>query len=490
MKILALNPPFLPKFSRESRSPAVAKSGTLYYPMWLAYATGYLEKAGHELLLLDASGAGLTLDQTVERAKAFQPGIAVVDTSTPSIYNDIEVGAALKKALPSLFVVLVGVHVSALPVETLEGAPSVDAVAIGEYDATLVDLAAVFSQKGKSDEALGAIPGLAFHSSKGSVVRNAPRPFIDNLDDIPPVSAVYKKFLDITPYFYGHSRYPLVVLVTGRGCPFHCTYCVVPQTLMGHRYRKRSVGDIVGEFRYIAEQFPGVKEIMIEDDTLTADRNRCREFSQALITAGAHRIPWSANSRADVDYETLRIMKKAGCRLLCVGFESGDQRILDNIRKSMTLDKIRQFVKDARRAGVLVHGCFMVGNRGETRETLAATLAFANEISPDTAQFFPIMVYPGTEDYRFFDEKGWIVSHDFRKWLTEEGLHSSVVSRPDLPYEELVAFCDTARRQFYLRPGYLLAKGVQALTHPREFRRLIKGGASLVRFLFSPSLRK
>jgi anaerobic magnesium-protoporphyrin IX monomethyl ester cyclase len=191
-----------------------------------------------------------------------------------------------------------------------------------------------------------------------------------------------------------------------------------------------------------------------------------------------------------VDYDTLRVMKKAGCRLLCVGFESGDQSILDNIRKSMALDKIRQFVKDARRAGVLVHGCFMVGNRGETRETLATTLAFAKELSPDTAQFFPIMVYPGTDDYRFFGEKGWIVTRDFRKWLTEDGLHSSVVSRPDIPYEELVAFCDNARKEFYLRPGYLLAKGIQALTHPGEMKRLLKGGVSLVRYLFKPSIRK
>jgi anaerobic magnesium-protoporphyrin IX monomethyl ester cyclase len=191
-----------------------------------------------------------------------------------------------------------------------------------------------------------------------------------------------------------------------------------------------------------------------------------------------------------VDYETLRLMKKAGCRLLCVGFESGDQQILDNIQKSMTLDKIRQFVKDARRAGVLVHGCFMVGNRGETRQTLKTTLAFAKELSPDTAQFFPIMVYPGTEDYRYFEERGWIVTRDFRKWLTGEGLHSSVVSRPDIAYEELVAFCDNARREFYLRPGYLFAKALQAVSNPGEIKRLLKGFFSLLRYLFKPSIQK
>jgi anaerobic magnesium-protoporphyrin IX monomethyl ester cyclase len=182
-------------------------------------------------------------------------------------------------------------------------------------------------------------------------------------------------------------------------------------------------------------------------------------------------------------------MRRAGCRLLCVGFESGDQAILDNIQKSLTTDKIRAFVKDARHAGILVHGCFMVGNRGETLETLEKTLSFARELNPDTAQFFPIMVYPGTDDYRYFLQKGWIVTKDFSKWLTSEGLHSSVVSRPELTYETLVAFCDHARRSFYLRPRYLLSKAFQVLTHPAEAKRLVKGGLSLFRHLFTPSLK-
>ena len=490
MRILTLNPPFLPRFSRESRSPAVAKSGTLYYPMWLAYATGYLEKAGHEVLFIDAAPADLSMTAVVARVKEFAPALAVLDTSTPSIYSDIKAAEALKAAVPSLFVVLVGVHVSALPLETLAVSAEIDAVAFGEYDATLIDLASRLAGSGRGDDVLRQVAGLAFRASEGSPVKNAARPFIEDLDAVPFVSAVYKKHLDITPYFYGHSRYPLIVLVTGRGCPFRCTYCVVPQALMGHRYRKRSVASIVDEFRSIAGNFPQVKEIMIEDDTLTADRNRCREFSEALMAAGLTRVPWSANSRADVDYDTLRAMKRAGCRLLCVGFESGDQRILDNIKKSITLDKIRAFIKNAKKAGILIHGCFMVGNRGETKETLEKTLLLAKELSPDTAQFFPIMVYPGTSDYKEFSEKGWIVTDDFRKWLTVDGLHSSVVTRPDLPYETLVAFCDRARREFYLRPHYLLAKAGQVVTHPGEAKRIVKGGLSILRYLFVPSLKK
>ena len=436
------------------------------------------------MLLIDATGASIDRNETVKKIKKFNPAMVVIDTSTPSIYNDIDVAKALKEKIPSLYVVLVGVHVSALPEQTLEISDQIDAVAFGEYDETLVELAAMLQNKNTTDRALEKISGLAFRSENGSIVKNKVRPYIEDLDGIPFVSSVYKKYLDIDPYFYGHSRHPLVVIVTGRGCPYKCTYCVVPQTLQGHRYRKRSIESIVEEFLYIQKNFPGIKEIMIEDDTLTADRNRCRALANALIDAKATKIPWSANSRADVDYETMRIMKKAGCRLFCVGFESGDQSILDNIKKSITLEQIRKFIKDASKAKILVHGCFMVGNRGETKETLEKTLALAKELNPDTAQFFPIMVYPGTSDYQYYKEKGWIVTQDFRKWITDKGLHSSVVSNPDLSYEELVTFCARARKEFYLRPKYFFSKTVQIITHPSETKRIIKAGFTFFKYMF------
>jgi len=495
MKILALNPPFLPKFSRESRSPAVTKSGTLYYPMWLCYAVGRLEKAGHEVRLIDAPAAGLSAEDVMEAARAFQPDMAVLGTSTPSIYNDISVGEALKRELPELFIALVGVHVSALPAETLSLSPHINAVAIGEYDETITELADKLSAAKTDssvniDDTLADIRGIAFRDSTGALKKNEARPFIDDLDNIPFVSEVYHRHLDINPYFYGHSRHPIVVIVTGRGCPFNCTFCVLPQAMHGHRYRKRSITSVVQEFLFIRDNFPGVKEIMIEDDTLTADRKRCRELAEALIATGGHRIPWSANSRADVDYETMCLMRKAGCRLFCVGFESGEQAILDNIEKSITIEKITNFTRDAKRAGILVHGCFMVGNRGETRDTLQKTLDFAKKLSPDTAQFYPIMAYPGTSDFAHFREKGWIVSDDFRNWLTPEGLHSSVVSNPDLTYEELVAFCARARKEFYLRPSYILAKLRQMIAYPQEAKRIIKAAFTFIRYLLYPTIEK
>lgn len=483
MKVLVLNPPFLPRFSRESRSPAVAKSGTLYYPMWLAYAVGYLEKHGHEVLFLDAPAANLSVKDVTDRAVAFGARMAVLGSSTPSVYSDIEVGTALKKSIPGLFVTMVGTHVSALPEETLRAAPDVDAIAFGEYDETVVELAERLSA-GEGALDLGSVAGLVHRDSAGNIVKNQPRPYMEDLDALPMVSSVYKRHLDITPYFYGHSLHPILVMVTGRGCPYFCTYCVIPQVLQGHKYRKRSVESIAEEFAYIRDNFPAAREIMIEDDTLTADKSRCAALCRLLIERGLTSIPWSANARADVDYETMKLMKAAGCRLFCVGFESGEQTILNNIRKGTKLPIIERFVRDAKRAGIMIHGCFMVGNRGETRESLAKTLALAKRLNPDTAQFYPIMVYPGTSDYAHFKEKGWIVSSNFREWITSEGLHSSTVSNPDLPYEELVQFCDRARREFYLRPRYMAYKLLQSIRHPSEAKRTLKAFSTFKKYLF------
>ncbi|MGM0462943.1 MAG: B12-binding domain-containing radical SAM protein [Fibrobacterota bacterium] len=488
MKIIVMNPPFLDMYSRESRSPAVNKSGTLYYPMWLAYAVGYLEDQGHTVKFIDAPAEHLEKSDVQKIVREFSPRLVVSGSSTPSIYSDCEILAEIKKDIPQAVTVLVGVHVSAVPEQTLREAPAgVDAVAFGEYEETLLDLATTLEKKGESCS-FAEIQGLAYKTDTGEVIKNPSRPFIEDLDTLPYVSRVYKEHLkSISPYFYGHSRHPLMVIVTGRGCPFHCTYCVIPQTLQGHKYRKRSIENIVGEFRYIAEEFPEVREIMIEDDTLTADRKRTEKLCDALIEEGLTNIPWAANSRAQVGYETLRKMKKAGCRLLCVGFESGDQQILDNIKKSITLDTVRKFRKDAAKAGVMVHGCFMFGNKGETRDTMEKTLRFAKELNPDTAQFYPIMAYPGTEAYEYFKSKGWVVSENYRNWIDEEGLHSSTVSNPELPYEELVAFCDHCRRKFYLRPGYMLMKLGQSIRHPEEGKRNIKGFLSLVKYLFRSS---
>ncbi len=481
MKILLLNPPFLKKFSRPQRSPAVTKSGALYFPMWLSYAAGVLEKEGFDVDLIDAPADGYDLDYCIERAKGFSPNLIVLDTSTPSIYNDVEVAGKLKDEFPEAFVILVGTHVSALPDETLKMDKRIDAVAQYEYEWTLLDLVRTLDKRGD----LKNVPGIIFRDND-RVIHNPARQYIEDLDGLPFVSAVYKKFLKIENYFNPNALYPMVTITTSRGCPFKCTFCVYPQVLMGRGSRLRSVENVVHEMEYIVEHFPKAKAIFFEDDTLTVNKKRCKELSELIIQRGI-RISWTANARVGLDLETMRLMKKAGCRSLCVGFESGSQKILDNMKKNIRLEEMGTFMADAKKAGILIHGCFMAGLPGETKETLNQTLEIAKKLNPDTVQFYPVMVYPGTDAYTWYEEKGLIRTKDFSKWLTPEGLHNTVISTETLSSEELVRFCDEARRRFYLRPSYILNKFTQMVTNPREIRRIFKAARTFIKYLFKGS---
>ncbi len=485
MKVLFLNPPFLYHFSREQRSPAVTKSGTFYYPMWLCYAAGILEDNGHDVKLIDAPADGSSLEDIVAITKDFNPKLIVMDTSTPTIFNDINIGVTIKQNLEGSFLVLVGPHVSALPEESLVINKNVDAVAKGEYEYTLLDLARNLESK----KDLDLVKGLSF-SKNDMIIHNPDRPLAENLDEIPFVSRTYARHLNIEPYFYGHSRYPIVTIVAGRGCPYRCVYCVYPQTFSGRKYRYRSAQNVADEMEFIINEFPNVKEIMFEDDTLTANKKICQELCKEIIKRGM-KIPWTANSRADVDLDTLKIMKTAGCRLLCVGIESGSQQVLDQMKKNLKVNQIRKFMQDAKKAGILVHGCFLLGNPGETKETIRITLDFAKALRPDTAQFFPIMVYPGTEAYSWAKRNGYLVTEDYSKWLTPDGLHYCVVSRPNLSNDELVEFCDDARRKFYIRPSYIFYRLERLLLHPGEdMWRLLKMIKTFWRYLISGSFKK
>lgn len=476
MRILLLNPPFHPRFSRSQRSPARTRSSNLYYPIWLGYATGVLEQAGHEVKLVDAPATKLNRDQTVKLVAGFAPHLLVIDTSTPSILNDLEVARALRTALPrpATFMVLVGTHASALPAETLVQAPWIDAVARREYDHTLRHLAAVLM----AGDDLSTVLGLSYNAAT-DIVHNPARRELQthDLDAIPHVSQVWQRHLHIPDYFYSITPHPQVTIVTGRGCPYKCDFCVWPQVLTGHGYRRRSIESVVDEFLWIDRNLPGV-HVFLEDDTLTVNRTRCHELSDALLRVGS-RVRFTANARADVDYSTLAALKRAGLRMVCTGFEAADDGILQAIDKRLTVETARQFVADARRAGVLVHGCFMVGNPGETRQTLQATLDFARATRPDSAQFFPLMVYPGTRAYDRAVTDGALATRDWGQWLTDDGLHNTVIDRPQLPSAELVAWCNYARRQFYLRPTYMTRKLWQSVRDAGEMSRNLRAGCSL-----------
>lgn len=480
MKVAVVNPPFMNgRFSRSSRSPAIVKSGTMYWPFWLAYAVGLLERSGHEVLFLDCPARGITDEALLNTLEEFLPAMTVMDTCTPSITSDLEIAERIKQRLPETSIFLVGTHASALPAETLSKSRFTTGIAVGEYDITISEAADCI----ESSKDLSEVSGLWINTETGPV-KTAERKPVDDLDKLPFLADVYRKHLKPEDYFFAAARYPSAMLITSRGCPFKCSFCVWPQVLHNNGYRVRSAENVTEEFMKIQEYFPQVQEIVFEDDTFSVDSKRVEDISEALIKAG-NRLPWTANTRANLSLDAMHSMKKAGCRMIIVGYESGSQQILNNVSKGTTVEQNLAFAERAGKAGLLVHGCFMAGNPGETPDTLEETFRMAVKLKPDTAQFFPVMAYPGTKLFNELRESGCLATNDYSRWLTKDGLHNCVVDLPGLSSNDLVDWCDSARKRFYLRPGYLAYKAVQTLIHPfTEGRRTLRAFSTFRKHLF------
>lgn len=476
LKVALINPPYFPRYSRSQRSPGVIRSGTMYYPYWLAHAAAVLDAGGYDVFLYDCPAAGLDRAELIRRLEAYQPDLCIVDSSTASGENDCSVATEIKQRWPATRLCMVGTHVTALWRETLTAFPAIDFVAIGEYDYIVRDLAEALREAAAAPvpgARLAAIGGLGFRDSAGQPARGPVRPPIENVDELPWIAPIYKRFLDPRHYYFSLASYPMVMLIGGRGCLAKCTYCVYPQVMHGHQYRTRSPASIVGEMKWVQDHMPEVREIVFEDDTFTGDRTFAKTVARLVREQGVH-LKWFANVRTNVDRETLAHMVEAGFRCCATGFESGDGLLLKNMWKGQTVEQAKRFVDDARQLGVLVHGCFMVGFPGETRETMQKTLALALYLQPDSAQFYPVMPFPGTTYYKWAREHGYLATERFADWLDGDGAHRCVLNLPGLTAEQIDHFCAHAYRHFYLRPHYLWRKLRQAVAYPREGLRSIR----------------
>ena len=488
MKTYFVNPPFKAehgRFARENRSAAITRSGTLYYPLWLIYAAAVCEKDGFDVQFLDApgfSGSPLNEEQALEEIEKNAEGtkLFVIDTSTPSIVSDVHFADVLKELHPDAFVMLVGTHPSALPEETLKNSVKVDAVARHEFDYIVRDVARAIRDGKDPRETLG----LTYRTESGEIVSNERYPYITDLDEIPFASEFIKKHLDPKNYFFAASAFPEIQIFTGRGCPAQCTFCVYPQTMHGHKYRLRSAKNVVDEFEFIANNFPDVKEVVIEDDTFTVLKKRVKEICELLIERGLNKkLRWLCNARVNLDYETMKIMKKAGCHLIIPGIESGSQDVLDNIKKGATLEQVDKYMEDAKRAKIKVHACYMVGNKGETKETMQQTLDLAMRLNADTSQFYPLLPFPGTEAYDWAKENGYLRG-TYSDYVKEDGTINSLLELPEITSDEMVQFCDDARKKYYWRPSYIAHRLRVGLTDPEDLKRSIKAFGRIKEFLF------
>jgi hopanoid biosynthesis associated radical SAM protein HpnJ len=463
MKTLLLNPPSFENFDggASSRWPATREIESYWYPVWLAYPAGMLEGSR----LLDAPPHHVSADETIRICKDYE--FLVLFTSTPGWQGDQKLAEAIKAANPRIRIAFVGPPVTTSPEQALNECPAIDFVCRREFDYTVVE----FAQGKPLDEILGVT-----YRKNGKIVHNPDRPQIQDLDVLPNVTEIYARDLDVTRYNVPFLLHPYVALYSTRGCPAQCTFCLWPQTLSGHAWRKRSSDAVAREMVRAKELFPHVKEFFFDDDTFNIQKARTIELCEKLKPLN---LTWSCTSRVTTDYDTLKAMRDAGCRLLIVGYESGDPQVLKNIKKGATVERARDFTRDCHKLGLVIHGDFILGLPGETRETIRRTIDFAKSLDCETIQVSVAHAYPGTEFYDFAQKNGFIVNHQS---MVDTGGHQMAhIEYPGLPTDYVMEMVHRFYDEYYFRPRAIYRIVKKAVFDSSERKRLYKEAKSFMK---------
>jgi hopanoid biosynthesis associated radical SAM protein HpnJ len=439
---------------------------SFWYPTWLAQPAAMIENSK----LIDAPPHDLTLEDVLPEVR--NRDLVVMHTSTPSFKSDVLTARRLKEENPNLRIGLIGAKVAVEPEKSLIAGSAVDFVARNEFDFTIKEVA--------EDRPLSEIKGISWRNKDGLIVHNEDREVLENMDSLPWVTPVYKRDLVIEKYFGGYLKHPYISFYTGRGCKSRCTFCLWPQTVGGHRYRVRSVEDVVEEVKWARAAMPQVKEFFFDDDTLTDNLPRVEALAKELGKIG---VTWSCNAKANVPYETLRIMKENGLRLLLVGYESGNDQILKNIRKGLRTDIARRFTSDCRKLGITIHGTFILGLPGETTQTITETIKFAVDINPHTIQVSLAAPYPGTELYDQAVSNGWLVENESKDLVNTQGVQLSPLSYPGLSAKQIYDSVETFYRRFYFRPRKIAELTAEMMSSWQMTKRRLREGVEFFHFL-------
>jgi len=468
MKTLFLQPPSFGGFDggAGSRYQAKREIKSFWYPTWLAQPAALVPGSK----LIDAPPANIGMEPVLAAAK--QHELCVIHTSTPSFTSDVQVAQAMKDANPALKIGFVGAKVAVQPAESLQQGAPIDFVARNEFDFTCLEVA-----EGRD---FASIDGISYRDHNGRLVHNKDRAILQDMDKLPFVSDVYKRDLHIEDYFIGYLMHPYVSIYTGRGCKSRCTFCLWPQTVGGHTYRVRSPGHVADEVRSIQQNFPQVREIFFDDDTFTDNLPRAEAIAHELGKLG---VTWSCNAKANVPRATLKVLKDNGLRLLLVGYESGNQQILHNIKKGMRIEVARQFTKDCHELGVKIHGTFILGLPGETKETIQETIRFATEINPHTMQVSLAAPYPGTFLYNQAVENGWLDA-EHAELIDERGVQIAPLHYPGiLSHTEIFTSVEEFYRRFYFRAPKIASIVGEMVRSPQMMKRRLREGVEFFQFL-------
>ena len=448
-----------------SRFQARREIRSFWYPNWLAQPAALVPNSK----LVDGPPHGLRRDDVARTAREYD--LAVVHTSSPSFASDVKMIEALKAVNPDLKAGMIGAKVAVDPSGSLSASSLIDFVTGNEFDFTIKEVA-----EGRD---FSSILGLSYRDANGRIVHNPPRPILENMDALPFVTPVYKRDLTIERYFIGYLKHPYMSLYTGRGCKSRCTFCLWPQTVGGHRYRTRSVGHVIEEMAWAQKAFPQVKEFFFDDDTFTDDLPHAEAIARGLGKLG---ITWSCTAKANVPRESLKVLRDNGLRLMLVGYETGNQQILFNIKKGMRVEFARRFTKDCHELGIKIHGTFILGLPGETKETIEETIRFATEINPHTIQVSLAAPYPGTYLYKQALEKGWLDKAN-AELVDAHGVQIAPLHYPHLSHTEIFDSVETFYRRFYFRRSKIASIVGEMVRSPQMMKRRLREGVEFFQFL-------
>ena len=470
MKILLINPPIL-NIIAGNLPEILEEENDILPPLGLMYLAGYLEKfTNHQVKILDCSVEKLNYQGLKNRIKQENPDVVGITTLTFTLIDVIKTIKIVKQINRNIKVILGGPHIHIYPEETMT-IKEVDFCVLGEGERPLKDLLDNID----NIKALYKIKGIVFRDKEGKIINTGAPDFIQDLDSLPfPARHLtnYKKYSSTIA-----KRFPVTTMITSRGCPFNCLFCDRPH--LGHQFRARSAKNVVDEMEQCKKM--GIEEIFIYDDTFSVNRQRvldiCSEIQKRKLD-----IAWDVRTRVDtVDEQMLREMRKAGCQRIHYGVEAGTQKILNVLRKGITLEQVERAFYWSKKVGIQTLAYFMLGSPTETKEDITATLNLAKKLNPDYAHFSITTPFPATDLY-YLGLKQKILPYDYWKEFAENPRPDfrSYFWEENFTREELIALLKKAYRSFYFRPTYILKTLINIRSLP-EFKAKFKAGLNMLK---------
>ena len=436
---------------------------TLWPPVSMAGIGAVLEERDFTVKITDADAEEIDLEALKKIFKEFQPDFLAINSATPTIENDLSMARIVKEVVPGVRTIAFGIHVSELPEESMQMQEDLDFIVRNEPELTMAELLCTLRDKGD----LSSVLGISYRSG-GKFVNNPKRPYIEDLDSL-PFPAWH--LVDRTRYTMPYTKREYLLVTSARGCFNRCIFCV-GKSYYGAKLRMRSVNSVIEELKWIGEEF-NIVDFLFWTESFTLNRNFVMDLCEAIVERNLG-IRWVCNSRVnDVDPEMLRAMRSAQCWMIGYGIESGSQEILDNAKKGVTVEQIREACKMTREAGIEISGHVVFGLPGETEETVKQTIRFARELALDYASFYCATPWPGTKLYKMGKERGWL--REEAPWSMYEQ-NTCILDIGDMKAEDITKAREQAFRSFYLyyRTIYKTIRKIKTFTHLKDFLRMLK----------------